>query len=319
MKLYFRQILLASLLSITSGASLAAHYLLSVQPVLPADQVRQSYAPLASYLSAKTGHTFSIKTYRNFLTYWARMQKAKDMHFILDAAHFTDFRVQRKNYRVLVKLPDTVSFTVVTGEENFIFEMDELISRKIATMAAPGMGAVRLSSMFPNPVRLPFYLEASNSVDAVNKVLDGAVDAAVLWQGHAKKAGIDIKVVKEPVDGYWDNVWNKKGFSACFWFARVTCDWMFTMAYAAGASANDMHWKHDRFNKLLVEARGELDQNKRKALYGEMQAIVSNEGGVVIPMIANMVDAASKKVNFDQPAGNQELDGLRACERWWFA
>ena len=32
-----------------------------------------------------------------------------------------------------------------------------------------------------------------------------------------------------------------------------------------------------------------------------------------------MVDAASKKVKFDQPAGNQELDGLRICERWWFA
>jgi peptide/nickel transport system substrate-binding protein len=94
---------------------------------------------------------------------------------------------------------------------------------------------------------------------------------------------------------------------------------MFTMAYAADAPANDMHWKHDRFNKLLVEARGELDQNKRKAMYGEMQSIVSNEGGVVIPMIANMVDAASKKVQFDQPAGNQEMDGLRICERWWFA
>jgi phosphonate transport system substrate-binding protein len=180
MKLYFRQILLASLLSMASGAASAANYLLSVQPVLPADQIKQSYAPLARYLSAKTGHNFSVKTYRNFLTYWARMQKARDMHFILDAAHFTDFRVQRKDYRVLVKLPDTVSFTVVTGEENFIFEMDELISKKIATMAAPGMGAVRLSSMFPNPVRLPFYVEASNSVDAVNKVLDGAADAAII-------------------------------------------------------------------------------------------------------------------------------------------
>jgi phosphonate transport system substrate-binding protein len=108
------------------------------------------------------------------------MQKAKDMHFILDAAHFTDFRVQRKNYRVLVKLPDTVSFTVVTGEENFVFEMDELISKRIATMAAPGMGAVRLSSMFPNPVRLPFIIEANNSVDAVNKVIHGDVDAAII-------------------------------------------------------------------------------------------------------------------------------------------
>lgn len=147
----------------------------------------------------------------------------------------------------------------------------------------------------------------------------GAVDAAILWQNHAKKAGIDIKVVREPVDGYWDNVWNKKSWSACFWFARVTCDWMFTMAYAAEASANDMHWKHERFNKLLVEARGELNQNRRKGLYGEMQRIVSDEGGVVIPMIANMVDAANNKVAYDEPAGNQELDGLRICERWWFA
>ena len=49
-----------------------------------------------------------------------------------------------------------------------------------------------------------------------------------------------------------------------------------------------------------------------------MQQIVRDEGDGVIPMIVNMVDAASKKVKFDKPAGNQELDGLRICERWWF-
>lgn len=146
----------------------------------------------------------------------------------------------------------------------------------------------------------------------------GAVDAALLWQRHAEKAGIKVEVVREPVDGYWDNVWNKKPWSACFWFARVTCDWMFTMAYAADASANDMHWKHPRFNELLVAARGELDEKKRGSMYREMQSLVRDEGGVVIPMIANMVDAASTKVKFENPAGNQELDGMRAVERWWF-
>jgi hypothetical protein len=49
-----------------------------------------------------------------------------------------------------------------------------------------------------------------------------------------------------------------------------------------------------------------------------MQQIVRDEGGGVIPMIVNMVDAASKKVKLDKPAGNQELDGLRICGRWWF-
>jgi len=180
MKLYFRQSIFTVFLILLSGASSAANYFLSVQPVLPPDQIKQNYQPLAKYLNEQTGHTFSIKTYRNFLTYWARMQKATDMDFILDAAHFTDYRVQRKNYKVLVKLPDTVSFTVVTGEENFVFEMEELISKKIATMASPGMGAVRLNSMFPNPVRLPFYIEASDSVDAVEKVIDGRADAAII-------------------------------------------------------------------------------------------------------------------------------------------
>ena len=158
----------------------AESYNLSVQPVLPPDQIVANYEPLVKYLSNRTGHIFTVKSYRNFLTYWARMQKATDMHFVLDAAHFTDYRVKRKKYQVLAKFPDTVSFTVVTGEDNFVFDMDELISKKIATMASPGMGAVRLNGMFPNPVRLPFYIEASNAVDAVNKVLDGYVDAAII-------------------------------------------------------------------------------------------------------------------------------------------
>jgi len=180
MGLKFRLVLYSVFLSVVSSSSVAGNYYFSVQPVIPRDQIQHNYQPLADYLSEKTGHTFSIRTYRNFLTYWARMQKARDMHFVLDAAHFTDYRVQRKNYTVLAKFPDTVSFTVVTGEENFIFEMDELISRKIATMPSPGLGAVRLCNMFPNPVRLPFLIEASDSVDAVQMVLDGNVDAAII-------------------------------------------------------------------------------------------------------------------------------------------
>ncbi len=180
MRRCFLQSIFAVLLFVASGASSAANYYLCVQPVLPPDQIKHNYKPLAEYLSEKTGHNFSVKTYRNFLTYWSRMQKSTGMDFVLDAAHFTDYRVQRKGYKVLVKLPDTVSFTVVTGEDNFVFDMEELISKRIATMASPGMGAVRLNGMFPNPVRLPFYIEASDSVDAVKKVIDGSVDAAII-------------------------------------------------------------------------------------------------------------------------------------------
>ena len=168
------------LLCALSTSTVAEKYNIAVQPVLPKKQIEQNYQPLAKYLSEETGHEFSIIAYRNFLTYWIKMRKAKGMDFVLDAAHFTDFRINRKGYTAIVKLPDTVSFTVVTNEDNFVFDMEELISKRIATMPSPGLGAVRLNAMFPNPVRLPFYIQASDSIDAVNKVLDGTVDAAII-------------------------------------------------------------------------------------------------------------------------------------------
>jgi peptide/nickel transport system substrate-binding protein len=147
---------------------------------------------------------------------------------------------------------------------------------------------------------------------------EGAVDAAVLYKESAAKAGIKIEVVREPKDGYWQNVWNKKPWSASFWFARATADWMFSAAFSADSPWNDTHWRHARFNKLLKEARAELDNKKRREMYVEMQQIVRDEGGTVIPMYANLVDAASSKLKFENVAGNWELDGLRVAERWWF-
>lgn len=167
-------------LMLSSTILFAYEYNLVVQPVLSEQDIRKNYQPLAEYLASQTGHTFTIKTHKNFFTYWERMKKAKGFDFVLDAAHFTDFRVQRQNYTVLAKFPDTVSFTVVSNEDNLVFDMEELISKKIATMASPGLGAIRLNSMFPNPARLPYFIQIPNSNEAAVKVLNAEVDAAII-------------------------------------------------------------------------------------------------------------------------------------------
>ena len=146
-----------------------------------------------------------------------------------------------------------------------------------------------------------------------------AVNAAVLYKEQAAKSGITIKVIREPNDGYWKSVWMKKAFTAVYWSGRPTPDWMFTLAYSEGSNWNDSFWKHDRFNKLLLAARAELNQAKRREMYIEMQTIVSNDGGVVIPVFANWVFAMNKKVQHDDMAGNWDLDGGKGAERWWFA
>ncbi|MCG8641288.1 MAG: peptide ABC transporter substrate-binding protein, partial [Desulfobacterales bacterium] len=91
-----------------------------------------------------------------------------------------------------------------------------------------------------------------------------------------------------------------------------------SMTYVSDASANESFWKVPSFDKLVKAARAELNEDKRRNMYFELQKILHEDGSVVIPMIANIVDAASDKIGFNPVAGNVELDGLRACERWWF-
>jgi peptide/nickel transport system substrate-binding protein len=156
-------------------------------------------------------------------------------------------------------------------------------------------------------------------LSAADAAFVGAVDAAVLYKEHAAPAGIEINVVREPNDGYWSSVWLKKPWCAVYWGGRPTEDWMFSTAYAAGAPWNDTFWEHERFNKLLIGARAELDQVKRRAMYVEMQKIVCDEGGVVVPMFNNYVMGLSKKLAHEEMGANWSLDGFRAVERWWFA
>ncbi|HEX2527172.1 MAG TPA: ABC transporter substrate-binding protein [Geminicoccus sp.] len=148
----------------------------------------------------------------------------------------------------------------------------------------------------------------------------GAVDAALLFKESAAKAGIDINVVREPSDGYWSNVWAKKPFCTCYWTGRPTPDAVFSLIYARGASFGDTHWDNERFNALLIQARTEFDEARRAAMYGEMQALVRDDGGTIVPMFMNYVHGLGEGVGTpEQIAADLPLDGMKAIERWWVA
>lgn len=175
-----------------------------------------------------------------------------------------------------------------------------------------------------DPDKARWHLKQANldeidlTLHASDAAFTGAVDAAVLYKEQAASAGINITVKREPNDGYWSDVWMKKPWCACYWPGYATQDSIFTQAYAKGASWNDTFWDQDRFGTLLVQARSELDPSVRGELYGEMQAIVSNEGGAVVPFFANDVFAVSDKVGMAQLSNNYEVDGRMFLERWWF-
>jgi peptide/nickel transport system substrate-binding protein len=175
-----------------------------------------------------------------------------------------------------------------------------------------------------DPDKAKFHLKKAGmlghtfKLHAADSAFPGAVDASVLIQESASKAGVKIQVVREPDDGYWENVWIKKEWVQCYWSGRPTADWMFSLAYSATANWNDTNWQHAKFNKLLLAARAELDDKKRRGLYVECQKIVSDEGATPVPAFALQLSAAGKKCGFKNPAANWEFDGFRVAERWWF-
>lgn len=150
-----------------------------------------------------------------------------------------------------------------------------------------------------------------------NGLYSGSADAAVLFKEHSAKAGIDINVELVPKDGYWKEIWMKKDWCASYWSGRPTEDSIFSQAYS-GTSYNESFFKNDRFEKLLKQARSETSEAKRREMYAEMQGIVRDEGGTVIPVFADFVDAASNKLKFENLSGEWGLDGDRCAERWWF-
>jgi len=271
----------------------------------------------------------------------------------VDAVNRVDFKTEP-----LMRANPNVNIFEVTGNQHFTFAMlsqtapfDDVNVRRAVKHALNrqemvdkillGHGAVGndhpigpanqyyyadLAQTSYDPDKAKFYLNAAGltsldiNLSASDAAFTGAVDAAQLYQASAAAGGININVVQEPADGYWSNVWLKKPFSAVYWSGRATEDWMFSTAYESGVPWNDTQWDHPRFQELLYAGRAELDSDKRREIYYEMQSILNDEGGVVVPMYANYVDAHSTKITNNGQTGNVfQMDNARIAERWWFA
>jgi len=123
-----------------------------------------------------------------------------------------------------------------------------------------------------------------------------SIDMAVIIQAAGADIGMKLDVQRVPADGYWDNYWLKAPVHFGNINPRPTPDILFSLLYASNAPWNESQYKSEKFDKMLVEGRGSLDQAKRKEIYGQMQTMVSEEAGTIIPAYISNVDALSSKV-----------------------
>ena len=93
-----------------------------------------------------------------------------------------------------------------------------------------------------------------------------------------------------------------------------------SLVYESRVAWNESNFSNERFDKILVAARAELDEAKRAELYREMQMIIRDDCGVVVPFFKNYVYARRANLHHGPTlTGTWPLDGYKATERWWFA
>lgn len=177
----FTSIIAIAIVTLLAAAHADAQVLrFAVQPILSERVTRKAFTPLARYIGRVLGEPCRLATNPNFLAYWQMMRKPHEYAFILDAAHFTDYRLTRLGYHLLVKEPGTVSYSLVARSSEMIFGPSNLIGERVATLGIPSMGAALLSRMFPHATRQPVIVAVNDAAAGLRLLKQHKVAAAMI-------------------------------------------------------------------------------------------------------------------------------------------
>ena len=104
---------------------------------------------------------------------------------------------------------------------------------------------------------------------------------AQVYQQQAAAAGIRVKIAQVPNDGYWNTIWMKKDAVLTRWADRPA-DAALNEIYRMSSPWDESKFSDPKFDALLDAARKELDFARRKALYQEAQAYLSENAGTLV-------------------------------------
>ena len=152
-----------------------------------------------------------------------------------------------------------------------------------------------------DPEKAKWHLQKANLGSAAIPVVaspaaTNSVEMALVMQYAAKQIGLNLDVKRMPADGYWSTHWMKHPVGFGNVNARPSADLALTLFFKSDAPWNEAAWKNEKFDQLLVAARGEVDQAKRAQMYADMQVLVHDEGGVGIPMFVSSLDGHNSKL-----------------------
>jgi len=138
------------------------------------------YGPIADFLSAKTGHTFTYKHPDNWLSYMKEMRMGEyDLAF--DGPHFVSWRIAALQHTPLVRLPGKLEFVVISRKDNAkVTKIQDLAGKPICGHAPPNLATLTMQDQFQNPSRQPRIEVVRGFKNVYNAMVAGKCEAAVI-------------------------------------------------------------------------------------------------------------------------------------------
>ena len=119
--------------------------------------------------------------------------------------------------------------------------------------------------------------------------------AAQIMVEQWKEAGFRVEIEVMPGATYWD-VWDKVPLGYTNWYHRPLGFMALALAYRTGVPWNESSYSNAEFDKLLTEAEGIVDVEKRREVMAQLQKIMQEDGPITQPMWKSVVTAYDKRV-----------------------
>ena len=230
----------------------------------------------------------------------------------------------------------------ITGNPDFVEGMKYLFDREqIRTAVFRGYAVIGNDQPIPpghryyfaglpqrpyDPDKAKFHLQKAGAVGVTLPPIyatsdaNGSIEMAEMMQLTAQKIGVNLAVNRVPADGYWSNHWMKHPLGFGSINPRPSADVLFTQFFKSDAPWNESGWKNPQFDQLLISARAETDDAKRKQMYADMQTIVANQGGIGIPSFISLLDGYDKRLKGLGSIPTGGMMGFSFAENvWWEA
>ena len=129
-----------------------------------------------------------------------------------------------------------------------------------------------------------------------------------------REAGFNIKRTVIPSSSFW-NDWTKYQFSTTNWGPRPLGVQVLGLAYKSGEAWNESGHENAEFDKILAEAVGIFDADKRRVLSKQLQTMLQDSGVIVQPYWRNQTKHHTDRVKDNHMHQFREMH----FEKTWLA